>query len=152
MIIEASQRELLPREFALVDGCFDPLHRGHVAYFAAAAALGVPVLCNMAADSYIVERKKRPTLLPEADRLALVDALRTIDFVFLARQGTAWSLRHFQPTYYVKGVDWRGRLPPEQVDICAELGIEIVYADCPLDSSARILEGFVARYALTRAS
>lgn len=145
MIIDASQRDLLPGRFALVDGCFDPLHRGHVEYFKFAASQGVPVLCNVAADQYIVGHKKRPPLLPEADRLALIDAMRAIDYVFLSRHGTAWSLRYFQPTYYVKGVDWRDCLPPEQVAVCAELGITIVYADCPLNSSARILETFVER-------
>ena len=34
----------------MVDGGFDPLHEGHIAYFAAAAELGVPVLCNLASE------------------------------------------------------------------------------------------------------
>ena len=45
------------------------------------------------------------------------------------------------PRYYVKGRDWRGRgLPPEQVRICGEHGIEIVYLDTVLDSSSRLLK------------
>jgi nicotinic acid mononucleotide adenylyltransferase len=32
---------------AMVDGAFDPLHRGHIEYFRAAAELGLPLLCNL---------------------------------------------------------------------------------------------------------
>jgi hypothetical protein len=42
----------------------------------------------------------------------------------------------------VKGNDWKGRLPAEQVTICAENGIEVVYLDTVLDSSSRLLQQF----------
>jgi hypothetical protein len=35
-----------------------------------------------------------------------------------------------------------GRLPSDQVAICGEHGIEIVYLDTVLDSSSRILQQF----------
>lgn len=143
MIIDASQKDLLPPAFAMVDGCFDPIHRGHVEYFEIAHRLGVPVMCNAASDAYILGHKKRSPLLPQRDRLVVLDAIRYISFTVAADHGTAWSLRHFRPRYYVKGSDWRDRLPPEQVTICSELGIEIVYADCPRDSSTRILQVFM---------
>ena len=44
----------------------------------------------------------------------------------------------------MKGKDWEGRLPPEQVRICADHGIGIVYLDTVLDSSSRILEQFLS--------
>jgi len=51
-------------QVAMVDGAFDPLHRGHIEYFRAAAAqLDVPLLCNVASDRYV--RTKHPPLLPE---------------------------------------------------------------------------------------
>jgi glycerol-3-phosphate cytidylyltransferase len=143
MLIDETQRELLPAEFAMVDGCFDPLHRGHVEYFRFARMLGVPVLCNLASDSYIRSRKGRPPLLPEADRAAVIAALRFIDYVFINHQGTAWSLEHFRPKYYVKGADWIGTLPSDQVAICRQRQIHIVYANCVLNSSTRILEDFL---------
>jgi glycerol-3-phosphate cytidylyltransferase len=143
MLIEESQIPRLPAGFAMVDGCFDPPHRGHVDYFRFAATLGVPVLCNLASDEYIRTHKRRAPLLPEADRAAVIDAIRYVDYVFVTRHGTAWSLRRLRPGYYVKGADWRGRLPPEQVAICAEQGTAVVYANEPLGSSTRILEAFV---------
>ena len=143
MILEAGQRDALPDVVAMVDGCFDPLHRGHIEYFQLSRSLGVPVLCNAASDEYILSRKRRPPLLPERDRVVVLDSIRYIDFTFVSPHGTAWSLRHFRPRYYVKGADWRGTLPPEQVAICAEQGTEVVYVDCPRDSSTRILQAFV---------
>ena len=52
---------------AMVDGAFDPLHAGHVAYFEEATELGVPVLCNLASDRY-VEGKHLPFLHAERAR------------------------------------------------------------------------------------
>jgi hypothetical protein len=52
-------------------------------------------------------------------------------------------LRHLRPACYVKGKDWEGRLPEEQVALCREHGIAIVYLDTVRDSSSRILETFL---------
>jgi cytidyltransferase-like protein len=128
---------------ALVDGAFDPLHRGHIEYFRAAAALGVPLLCNVASDQYV--RTKHPPLLPEDQRAAVVDAIRYISYTHVNQCDTETILRELRPRYYVKGKDWDGRLPPEQVAICAEHGIEVVYLDTVLDSSSRILEQYASQ-------
>jgi cytidyltransferase-like protein len=152
MLLTVDDTHLLPARFAMVDGCFDPLHRGHVEYFQLARQRGLPLLCNLACDAYILERKRRPPLLPQEDRLRVVDAIRFIDFTCLAEQSTAWSLRHFRPRCYVKGADWIGRLPAEEVRVCGELGIEIVYVDCPRDSSTRILQTFLERAHVARAA
>src|SRR5688572_19445052 len=119
---------------AMVDGAFDPLHRGHIEYFRAAEALGVPLLCNVASDRYV--RTKHPPLLPEDQRAAVVDAIRYISYTHVNQADTETILRQLQPRYYVKGRDWVDRLPPEQVTICRDHGIEIVYLDTVLDSSS----------------
>jgi cytidyltransferase-like protein len=125
---------------AMVDGAFDPLHRGHIEYFRAACGLGLPLLCNVASDRYVLT-KHRP-LLPEDQRVAIVDAIRFITYTYVNQFDTETILRELQPRYYVKGSDWKGRLPPEQVTICAENGVEVVYLDTVLDSSSRILQQF----------
>jgi cytidyltransferase-like protein len=127
---------------AMVDGGFDPLHGGHIAYFRGAAALGVPVLCNVSGDHY-VRRKHRP-LLPEHERADVIAAIRYVDHVHISQTSTERVLTLLQPRYYVKGADWRDRLPPEQVAICAQQGTEIVYLDTVLNSSSRLLRDFVA--------
>jgi cytidyltransferase-like protein len=143
MLIDETQRDLLPAEFAMVDGCFDPLHRGHVEYFRAASELGVPVLCNVASDRYV--RTKHPPLLDEEQRAAIIDAIRYISYTHIYEADTETVLRQLRPRYYVKGSDWRGRLPAEQVTICGEHNIEIVYLDTVLDSSSRILKEYCAQ-------
>jgi cytidyltransferase-like protein len=125
---------------AMVDGAFDPLHRGHIEYFRAATTLGVPLLCNVASDRYV--RTKHPPLLPEGDRAVIVDAIRFISYTYINQFDTETILRELRPRYYVKGRDWIGRLPPDQVTICAEYTIEVVYLDTVLDSSSRILQQF----------
>ena len=125
---------------AMVDGAFDPLHRGHIEYFKAASALGVPLLCNVASDRYV--RSKHPPLLPEQDRAMIVDAIRYIAYTHVNQFDTETVLRQLRPRYYVKGRDWVGRLPADQVAICGEHAIEIVYLDTVLDSSSRILQQF----------
>jgi len=128
---------------AMVDGAFDPLHRGHIEYFRAAADLGVPLLCNVASDRYV--RTKHPPLLPEEQRAAVVDAIRYISYTHVNQADTETILRELRPRYYVKGKDWDGRLPAEQVVICREHGIEIVYLDTVLDSSSRLLQQFASQ-------
>ena len=140
MIVTFEQLPDLRGKVAMVDGAFDPLHRGHIEYFRAASDLGVPLLCNVASDAYV--RTKHPPLLPEEQRAAVVDAIRYITYTHINGADTETILRQLQPRYYVKGTDWVGRLPAEQVTICRDHGIEIVYLDTVLDSSSRILEQF----------
>ena len=129
---------------AMVDGAFDPLHRGHVEYFRAATEqLDVPLLCNVASDRYV--RTKHPPLLPEDQRAAIVDAIRYISYTHVNRFDTETILRELRPKYYVKGKDWEGRLPPRQVEICSRLDIGIVYLDTVRDSSSRLLQRFAAQ-------
>ena len=142
MILTFEQLKEYRKKVAMVDGAFDPLHRGHIEYFRAAAAqLDVPLLCNVASDRYV--RTKHPPLLPEVQRAAIVDAIRFIGYTHVNQFDTETILRELQPKYYVKGKDWEGRLPPEQVKICREHGIEVVYLDTVFDSSTRILNDMI---------
>jgi cytidyltransferase-like protein len=128
---------------AMVEGAFDPLHAGHIEYFKAAALLGAPVLCHVASDRYV--RTKHAPLLTETQRASIIDAIRYIDYVHIYQIDTETVLRQLRPRYYVKGSDWRERgLPPEQVAICQQHGIGIVYLDTVLDSSSRILRDYCA--------
>jgi cytidyltransferase-like protein len=145
MIVQFDQLETLCGRVAMVDGAFDPLHRGHIEYFRAAWDLAtrqqVEVLCNVASDRYV--RSKHEPLLPDEERVAIVDAIRYISYTHLNDHDTEKILWKLRPKYYVKGNDWIGRLPPDQVRICEELRIEIVYLDTVLSSSTRILEEFL---------
>ena len=141
MILDFDQLVGYRGKVAMVDGAFDPLHRGHIEYFRAARELGLPLLCNVASDRYV--RTKHRPLLPEDQRAAIIDAIRYIDYVHIYQIDTETVLRQLRPRYYVKGSDWRARgLPPEQAVICREHGTEIVYLDTVLDSSSRLLKEY----------
>ena len=143
MILTFEQLKDYRQAVAMVDGAFDPLHHGHIAYFKAARELGVPVLCNVASDRYV--RTKHRPLLTEMQRAIVIDAIRYIDYVHIYEIDTETVLRQLRPRYYVKGSDWRARgLPPQQGVICAEHGIGIVYLDTVLDSSSRLLKDYCA--------
>ena len=140
MIVAFDKLHELRGKVGMVDGGFDPLHRGHIEYFRAAAALGAPVLCNLSSDAYV--SGKHPVFLPEDQRAAIIDAIRYIDYTHINPYDTETALRELRPRYYIKGADWRGRLPAEQIEICRSHGIEIVYLETVLDSSSRILRDY----------
>lgn len=137
MLIATGELSRLRGRVVMVDGAFDPLHDGHLEYFEAAARLGDPVLCNVTGDDYVAT--KHPPLLPHERRARLIDALRPIAYTHAGTSGTLAVLRELRPRVYAKGADWRGRLPEDQVALCRELGIEIVYLDTIRDSSTRLL-------------
>jgi D-glycero-beta-D-manno-heptose 1-phosphate adenylyltransferase len=148
MILTFQQLAAYRQTVAMVDGAFDPLHYGHIEYFRAAAELSLPVLCNVASDVYV--RTKHPPLLPEHHRAAIVDAIRYISYTHLNAFDTETILKELRPRYYVKGKDWEGRLPPEQVSICEAYGIGILYLDTVHDSSSRLLDQFLSWKHTTR--
>lgn len=127
-------------QVAMVDGGFDPLHAGHVAYFREASRLGHPVLCNVAPDAYVT--RKHPVLLPEGERLQVLDAIRYLDYVLLSPGATVEVLEQLRPRCYVKGSDWRGRLPAEEQEACRRLGIETVFLDTVIHSSTALLNDY----------
>jgi cytidyltransferase-like protein len=143
LIVASAELVGLRGRVAMVDGGFDPLHDGHVDYFRAAAELGSPVLCNVSSDRYV--ETKHPPLLRDEQRVRLIDAIRHVDYVHLSHRPTAEVLRDLRPRMYVKGSDWEGRLPKEEIAICQHLGIEVVFLDTVRDSSSRILDDYLAR-------
>jgi D-beta-D-heptose 7-phosphate kinase/D-beta-D-heptose 1-phosphate adenosyltransferase len=130
----------------MASGGFDPLHAGHVAYFRAATELGLPILCNVSPDEW-VEQKHAP-LLTQSERVQVIDAIRFVDYTHAASISVAEVLTLLSPRYFVKGEDWRGRLPDEEVAACAENGVEIVFLDTVVDSSTAVLDRFRARVRL----
>ncbi|MGE5272781.1 MAG: hypothetical protein ACM3QU_03290 [Verrucomicrobiota bacterium] len=143
MIVASEDLGRYRGEVTMVDGGFDPLHHGHVAYFEAAAALGPPVLCNVSPDVWVGE--KHPPLLEQAERGAVIDAMRFVRYTHLSSVPTVEVLRLLGPRYYAKGADWRGRLPEDELAACAVAGTEVVYLDTVVDSSTAILERYAAR-------
>ena len=129
----------------MVDGSFDPIHDGHIGYFKAASELGVPLLCNVAPDSWTLT--KHPIFLEQQQRGIVLDAIRYITYVHLSGLATVEVLRLLQPKFYIKGNDWvdRGGVPQNEADVCVELGIEVVYLSTVTNSSSKILDAFASQ-------
>lgn len=127
----------MSRRPVLVDGCFDPFHPGHLAYLRAARVLANddPVLCVVATDDTV--RAKHEPLLSQSDRAELVRTF--VDAVIVTGDPVPTVIRSVKPRAYVKGPDWRDRLPDDHVWACDAVGCEIHYTDTAWGSSSNLL-------------
>ena len=66
----------------LVTGGFDPIHKGHIAYFNAAKKLGDKLIVGMNSDSWLTRKKGRP-FMPIDERITIVQNLKMVDEVIL---------------------------------------------------------------------
>jgi len=80
----------------LATGTFDILHPGHLHYLSEAKALGDELYVIVARDS-MVKHKPRP-VMPEAQRLAMVQGLRIVDKAMLGSETDMFEpLRMIKP-------------------------------------------------------
>ena len=112
----------------LASGCFDGLHAGHVRYLQAAAEMGQPLIVAVAPDAYIVQAKHRKPYWTQVDRALTVKALAMVDSVYVQTTFTAAeAIRELKPAVFVKGMDWMGKLPPDVVVACSQVGARVVF-------------------------
>lgn len=62
----------------LVTGGFDPLHSGHIAYFAAAKKLGDILIVGVNSDEWLTRKKGKP-FMPWGERALIVSQLKMVD-------------------------------------------------------------------------
>lgn len=127
----------------MVDGAFDPLHAGHLAYLAAARTQG-PLVCAVASDDQIREKGKVPFLTQNA-RVAVMEAIALVDYVYPKDRPTEQVIAKLRPWMYVKGPDWKDRLPSAQVDVLAQYGIPAWFPDVPMESSSQLLRAWALK-------
>jgi len=90
------------------NGVFDLLHRGHVEYLEEARGLGDRLVVGVNADAS-VRRLKGPSrpLVPEHERLELLEALESVDLAVIFAADTPQRLiEEVAPDVLVKGGDW----------------------------------------------
>lgn len=99
----------LKRPIVFTNGCFDILHRGHVAYLEQASKLGQSMVIGVNSDASVRRLNKgsnRP-LNSLADRMAVLAALAAVDLVVPFEQDTPLDLiTQIAPDHLVKGGDW----------------------------------------------
>ena len=100
----------LNRPIVFTNGCFDILHRGHVAYLEQARRLGESLVVGVNNDASVRGLSKgadRP-LNCLADRMAVLAALESVDLVVPFGEDTPLELiKQVRPHCLVKGGDWR---------------------------------------------
>jgi D-beta-D-heptose 7-phosphate kinase / D-beta-D-heptose 1-phosphate adenosyltransferase len=128
-------------------GCFDLLHAGHVATLRSARALGdCLVVCLNSDDS--VRRLKghdRP-LVPEADRVAVLEALGCVDAVVPFDERTPEAvLARLRPDVFAKGGDYALADLPEAAALAAWGGQAVVLPYLEGRSTTRLMKEVVRR-------
>ena len=96
------------KSIGLTNGCFDVLHAGHVRLlqFAKANCDRLIVAINSDASTRRLKGKTRP-INTEADRAAVLAAMRYVDAVILFDQDTPKeAIEVLQPSVLVKGADY----------------------------------------------
>lgn len=97
------------KRVVFANGVFDLLHAGHVSLLKEARSLGDVLVVGVNSDASTARLKgpSRP-LQPQADRMAVLDAVRYVDFVTVFEQDTPRDLiRAIRPDVIVKGSDYR---------------------------------------------
>lgn len=120
------------RRIVLANGCFDLLHVGHVRYLDAARRLGDVLFVGVNSDAAVARLKGpgRP-LMPAAERVELLSALRAVDHVVVFDDDTADALiAAVRPDVHAKGTDYTPEGVPEAA-VDRELDIEVAICGDP---------------------
>jgi len=118
------------------NGCFDVLHRGHVAYLRQARALGDVLVVALNSDAS-VSRLKGPTrpVNPLEDRAGVIGALSVVDLVTAFEADSPVELLELvRPDVYAKGGDYTPEMLPE-TPVVEALGGEVRILDYLADHS-----------------
>ena len=111
-----ARRATLAAPVVFTNGVFDILHRGHVTYLAQARALGACLIVGVNSDASVRMLGKgddRP-INREADRMALLAALESVDWVVGFGEKTPIELiGAVRPDILVKGGDYDMDALPE---------------------------------------
>jgi choline-phosphate cytidylyltransferase len=118
-------------------GTFDVFHVGHLRIIERAASYGDRLVVGVSADALNRRKKNREPVFTEAERLAIVGALKSVDEVFV--EESLELKRHYIEKYsadvLVMGDDWAGRFD-EMSDLC-----EVVYLPrTPAISTTALIE------------
>ena len=90
------------------NGCFDLLHYGHVKYLEDAKNKGDVLIVGVNSDASVrrIKGHKRP-LVTEKDRLSIIAALQSVDYVVKFDEDTPLKvITELRPDILIKGADW----------------------------------------------
>jgi D-beta-D-heptose 7-phosphate kinase/D-beta-D-heptose 1-phosphate adenosyltransferase len=108
LVPELNRHRASGRKIVFTNGVFDIVHLGHIEYFQFAKRQGDILVVAVNTDSSVRRLKgpKRP-IIPEEDRLKLLEELQSIDFVLTFDDDTPIKLiEQIKPDVLVKGADY----------------------------------------------
>lgn len=114
------------KKIVFTNGCFDILHRGHLAYLEEAKKLGDALFIGLNSDASVKGLKgaSRP-INNQQDRKYFLESLKFVDFVEIFDESTPVELlKVVKPGLYVKGGDYDLTKIPEY-DVVSGYGGEV---------------------------
>lgn len=97
------------KRIVFTNGCFDLLHYGHVKYLADAKKMGDILIVAINSDASVkrIKGSSRP-LVKESDRLKIIAALESVDYVVKFGEDTPFNtIKTIKPDILIKGADWK---------------------------------------------
>ena len=120
------------RSIVLANGCFDPLHVGHIRYLYGAKEHAdlLVVALNNDASTRALKGDGRP-VVKASDRAKLLAGLKMVDAVLLfSARNVSGILKSLRPDYHAKGTDYTVETVPE-LETSKALGIKTVIVGDP---------------------
>jgi rfaE bifunctional protein nucleotidyltransferase chain/domain len=128
------------KRIVLANGCFDVLHVGHVRYLREARRLGDVLFLGVNDDAAVARLKGRGRpVMPQDERVEILEALRVVDHVVLFGDDTADALvARLRPHVHAKGTDYTTETVPEAATVRA-IGGEVAITGDPKTHATRDL-------------
>lgn len=128
----------------LTIGTFDCFHYGHLRLLQRAAMYGHRLYVGVNSDRFVAQFKG-PTLINEAQRMAIVGGIRVVDEVFLNDGPGRALIERVQPNALVIGSDWHERSYLAQIGLSQEeidgLSVGVLYLPRTPDISTSEIRG-----------
>ena len=122
------------KKIVFTNGCFDILHAGHIRYLSRAKELGDVLVVGVNSDASVrrLKGEERP-INNIADRMLLLAALESVDYVVTFEEDTPYELiKQIVPDVLVKGGDY---------DISQIVGADIVAENGGITTTVPYVEG-----------
>lgn len=130
-----------PSRIVLANGCFDPLHYGHVLHLREARKLGDQLIVSVTRNRKVNKGPGRPRF-DENERADMLRELRCVDGVILV-DGLLEALYLVWPQVLVKGAEYEGKIEQAHEEFCKQHDVHIVLPRTKKYSSTEmILKGF----------
>jgi glycerol-3-phosphate cytidylyltransferase len=129
-----------------VPGGFDMFHVGHLNILKTARNLCDLLIVGVASDESLFSMKGKLPVIPQAERVAIVESIRYVDLVVVDHsidKRLAWKSEPFDVLF--KGDDWRGTRKGANLELeMAEVGAMVHYLPYTAHTSSTMLRSYIS--------